>query len=325
MLAYIRDELCIPRNLPFLTAIVVQKATGLPGSGWLPNDEAYRLSPAEYELKWGAYRDRVFRCDRWDALLEELGLSPVQKTAPDLDEEGRAYAEYLARSGEAEETDSHRALKEHVADHPIVIGLSALVTPSVEYLFPSGDRCDIVFELPEGGHAVVEIKDGERGELVKGIYQAVKYRALLEAEQGHGDPYPVRAYLVAYDQIPEDIQDLARKLAIDCRTIPRWHVAPQPVVREERGGPHVEFDGVMLTRERILAVLRDFREAYPDTNQYDRWLDKGNYKYALEYGDSLYPPKHILSEATGISTALFSGGEQTNRVFRELGFRIAAK
>ncbi len=45
---------------------------------------------------------------------------------------------------------------------------------------------------------MVEIKNGDPGELVKGIYQAVKYRALMQDEKGHGNPALVDAILVAY-------------------------------------------------------------------------------------------------------------------------------
>ena len=69
------------------------------------------------------------------------------------------------------------------------------------------------FDLGELGTAVVEVKNGERGELVKGVYQAVKYRALMEAEKGHGESYPVKAILVAFE-IPEDIAAFAEKLGV---------------------------------------------------------------------------------------------------------------
>jgi hypothetical protein len=85
------------------------------------------------------------------------------------------------------------------------------------------------------------------------------------------------------------------------------------------------FKGETITRDAVLRALRRFDEAYPDTNQYDNWLDKGNYKYALSYGGKLYPCKHILSEASGLHIRSFSGGEETNRVFRELGFEVVAK
>lgn len=85
------------------------------------------------------------------------------------------------------------------------------------------------------------------------------------------------------------------------------------------------FKGVTVTAEAVLAAIQDFDAQYPDTNDYDSWLDKGTYKYAIQHGDKLYPCKHILNQATGIDTSEFNGGEQTNRVFRELGFRVIQK
>lgn len=87
----------------------------------------------------------------------------------------------------------------------------------------------------------------------------------------------------------------------------------------------VDFKGVTISRDDVLRVLRRFDEDYPDTNAYDNWLDKGNYKYALRYGGKLYPCKYILSQASGLHPRSFSGGEQTNRVFRQLGFEIESK
>ena len=100
-LRYIRDEICTPKGLPFLTAIVISKNTGLPGPGWLPEGTT-GLSPQENRERYEVYRDQVFACDKWDALLKELGLSPVQPTDDELDEEGRAYANYLERTGQAD-------------------------------------------------------------------------------------------------------------------------------------------------------------------------------------------------------------------------------
>ena len=85
------------------------------------------------------------------------------------------------------------------------------------------------------------------------------------------------------------------------------------------------FKGVDVADKDILAAMRNFDAQYSDTNQYDSWLEKGNYKYAIQHGDRLYPCKHILSETTGIGTSEFNGGEETNRVFRQLGFQVVKK
>lgn len=86
-----------------------------------------------------------------------------------------------------------------------------------------------------------------------------------------------------------------------------------------------KFKGEVITREKVIQVINQFEQAYPDSNTYDGWLDKGTYRYALHHNGRRYPCKHILSEASGFSTESFSGGEQTNRVFRDLGFEVTSK
>ncbi|HEX2622602.1 MAG TPA: hypothetical protein VHL11_20725 [Phototrophicaceae bacterium] len=85
------------------------------------------------------------------------------------------------------------------------------------------------------------------------------------------------------------------------------------------------FKGNQVTRDDILQTIKAFDSLYSDSNDYEEWQEKESYKYAIIYKDKLYPPKHILSEATGVSTSEFSGGEPTNRVFRQLGFEIIDK
>ena len=70
---------------------------------------------------------------------------------------------------------------------------------------------------------VVEIKNGERGELVKAIYQAIKYRALMMAKKGEGRSYSVDAYLVAYEMAP-DIRNFAAKFKVQCYQVGRSDV-----------------------------------------------------------------------------------------------------
>ena len=89
--------------------------------------------------------------------------------------------------------------------------------------------------------------------------------------------------------------------------------------------PTVNFKGETVSRDAVLREIRRFDADYADINSYDNWLNKGNYKYALRYGGKLYPCKYILSEASGLHIRSFSGGEQTNRVFRDLGFEVESK
>lgn len=85
------------------------------------------------------------------------------------------------------------------------------------------------------------------------------------------------------------------------------------------------FKGKTATSDDILAAIRDFDEEYPDSNSYDAWLDMGAYKYALQHDGKRYPCKYILSQATGIDTSEFHGGDQTISVFSKLGFHVVDK
>jgi 5-methylcytosine-specific restriction protein A len=83
--------------------------------------------------------------------------------------------------------------------------------------------------------------------------------------------------------------------------------------------------GRPISKDGVLAALRDFDVTYPDTNDYDGWLDKRTYKYALLHAGRLYPCKYILSSASGLALSEFSGGEQTNSKFRRLGLEVTDK
>ena len=97
-----------------ITAIVVNGDTGLPGDKFLP-EGTEGLSEEEYEKAFEAHRDEVFAYQGWDDLLKELGLTPITKTLDDLNKEGRAYSELIARRGGRGEGNIHRQLKEYIA------------------------------------------------------------------------------------------------------------------------------------------------------------------------------------------------------------------
>jgi hypothetical protein len=218
ILGYIRDDICIQRGLPLISCIVVSQTTGLPGDDWLPQGTT-TLSDEEYKSEFERFRDQVFAYKGWDSLLKELDMTPLEPTVESLDERGRTYSEYIERTGGGESND-YQKLKEYVAVHPEAIGLPTESAAQMDYLFVAGDRADIVFGTGPDAWAVIKIKNGEIGELVKGVYQAIKNRALLQAEKGHGFSCKVDAILVAYE-IPSDISFFAAKFGIRCRIIHR--------------------------------------------------------------------------------------------------------
>jgi len=219
VLRYIRDEICAVYNSPSITSIVVGKYTNRPGDGFFV-ESLDGLTEDEIQHKYEQFRDEAFIYTGWDDLLSRLGLKSLPATVDGLDKEAKEYNDLMGRTrgGSGGEQEQHRLLKQFIAAQPQRIGISALKKPITEYVFLSDDRCDILIELFGDRVAIIEIKVGQRGELVKGIYQLVKYGALLEAERGHGEAYPVDLYLVAYLILP-DICDFAKKFGIMCHCI----------------------------------------------------------------------------------------------------------
>ena len=79
-----------------------------------------------------------------------------------------------------------------------------------------------------------------------------------------------------------------------------------------------------LKREHVLRALADIRQGLPGSFARSS-------KYQLMFEGSDYPPKAVLARAvfhlTGQepSPKSFSGGEQTNKILRSLGFEVTSK
>ncbi|MGB1249354.1 MAG: hypothetical protein ACPG8W_01875 [Candidatus Promineifilaceae bacterium] len=214
-LAYIRDAICIPNGYPLLTAIVVT-ANGIPGNNFLPEGTDH-LSEEDYRTEFERHRDKVFAFKGWDGALVKLGLEPIEFDEGALKKLAIEQNNYWARGGGrgGGEGEEHQNLKLYAAEHPEQFGLSASIEPKLEHIYLSGDRCDILFRDADK-HTVIEIKTGNpKGELVRGVYQLVKYRALSLAEGAES----CTAILVAH-VIPSDVERLAKKLTIECVVIP---------------------------------------------------------------------------------------------------------
>lgn len=78
LLRYIRDEICEPRGIPLISAIVVRTRSRLPGRGFL-TEGADHLTVAEYRQAAQRCWDQVFEYPGWADVLEQLGLRPIQR------------------------------------------------------------------------------------------------------------------------------------------------------------------------------------------------------------------------------------------------------
>ena len=72
---YVRDAVCRPRGLPWLSVIAVSKKTGRPGDAFLP--EGMSLDETDLETWWRAMVLQVFATD-W----HDLECKPPHEPAP---------------------------------------------------------------------------------------------------------------------------------------------------------------------------------------------------------------------------------------------------
>jgi hypothetical protein len=123
------------------------------------------------------------------------------------------------------ESEAHRLLKVHVSRNPQLLNLSAGAQSELEHSFRTGDRVDVFFKNHNPERSVVEIEVEGRDNLITGVHQAIKYRALAEAADNYPQQSPrVRAYVVAYEVGYSEVREAAaqygvRLLGVDRRAV----------------------------------------------------------------------------------------------------------
>lgn len=129
-------------------------------------------------------------------MLSSLGLSPFKPFTKNEISEILSTPAHYGR-GEGEE---HKNLKEYVRSHPEILGIKGAVKAKTEYPLPSGDRLDVYFELSNGNKIAVEVKPSisDDADLIRGIFQCVKYGSVLEAiRRVEAEDYSIKTILLS--------------------------------------------------------------------------------------------------------------------------------
>ncbi len=198
---------------PYIQALVVKKGDKLPGDGLkefyedypdLPRDKKKDLIAAEYE--------RVFNFgSRWEKLLEELGLSTDKTSAKEKDRKANPLHNPYGSEGSPE----HQKLRNHVYQNPQLLGISPIARFR-EYPLKSGDFIDVVFETPTEIIGV-EVKSYRSGhdDLERGVFQCIKYRAVLEAERTvASSSKKIECILITEPELPRHLRSVTKKLGV---------------------------------------------------------------------------------------------------------------
>lgn len=225
----------LPEPPPFLTSIVVLSSganQGLPDKGVSAVWSGYEtMTRYEKQAKLAVEFQRVLSYgSRWNEVLRLAGLPMIE---PPFGSDGRSN-----RGGwGGGESEAHFALKHYVRDHPELVGARADWDAKVEYALRSADELDVMF-ISDRTWIGVEVKsrvsDGNPADYERGIYQVVKYRAVLEAQARIDSPDDlpeILVVLVLERELPNVYRLLAAHLGVTVieRVIPRAdpsHPAP---------------------------------------------------------------------------------------------------
>lgn len=212
---------------PPINVLCVKGGTKLPGSGaawyikrYLPKVNYKKLTDQQKrEVLLPVYND-IFAFKEWPRIARKaFNVSVTNKTMQEEAGESDGKAKRLGIGGPAE-SEEHRRLKEYVAKNPRLFGAPKGCKIGVtEKLLKSFDEVDVWF-LNVGEQLAVEVKSRRSTELdlERGIFQCVKYRAVLQAEaKVQKISSKIRSCLVSERELTSRLAQMAHDLDIEVR------------------------------------------------------------------------------------------------------------
>ncbi len=211
-------------KVPSINLIVVRKRTRLPGEGAIdfiarfcsdfldPKVKLDELSDREKRSIIERAHTEIFNFQKWPEVLRAHGL-PKARSFTNKKKRRRPKPSEWHTGPESEE---HKDLKRLIADCPTVIGLKHDKKGEQEYQLLSGDKVDVYFNKPA---TAVEVKTSSASfsELLRGIFQCVKYKSVLEAQQIYDRKIPlVDCILAIGGQLPKNLRETLGILNIRC-------------------------------------------------------------------------------------------------------------
>jgi len=202
-------------KVPPIQCLVINRHTFLPGEGigWflIKEEDFSSLSQSKKREIVKAELSRIFSYPRWNDVLQALSL-PLPKTTPNT------VINSATNWQGGPESEDHKRLKNYVARNPYLLGLPSDNEHGVtEQRLPSGDALDVSFS-GRMSWCAAEVKSAKSGtaDVARGIFQCVKYIAVMEATQvANGHPKAARAVLVLEGSLPSELVALKNMLGIE--------------------------------------------------------------------------------------------------------------
>jgi hypothetical protein len=219
-------------DAPPINTLVIDKSTRLPGDGASDFVANYVLGTRYEKLSNQKKRevllpvfDEIFSYSDWPKVARlAFGIKAVElsKKKP-IETEHDGKDRRIGFGGPAESPE-HLRLKTYVVNHPRMFGAPKRSKKGIpEKALASRDEIDVWFMVP--GHQVaIEVKSerSSQDDLKRGIYQCVKYKALLEAEakwELKRELPKIEAKLVSENVLSKENRRLAKTLGVDVITI----------------------------------------------------------------------------------------------------------
>lgn len=223
---YLMDRILdVDPKAPLINVLLVDQKKRQPSTGaggYLAdrfNQPRLRSSKVVGKPLWIKYIDLAageayaYSKDQWSDLYRrvfgrKLDLRKIERSA---EESGKGREKDGLPRGRHGEGPHHKALRLWVKDNPSLLKSSyANCRSETEVDLPSGDRIDVVFYLKDRTVAVeVKSRDSNANDMIRGVYQCIKYRAVLQAADARIEPQ-IEAILVTERALPGEVKDLVR-------------------------------------------------------------------------------------------------------------------
>ncbi|WP_419212587.1 hypothetical protein ACNR9Q_00315 [Maribacter sp. X9] len=212
VMGHLFDTISVPNwtsRIPYIQSMVVAKNTKQPSDGL---KEFYPKFPYLSKNQKKEYLKKEYNFifefgTRWEYILEELKIATFTLINPN----NRLFNPYGS-----EGSPEHRKLRDHIAKNPQLVGLNSDLVGITEFLLKSADCIDVLFDNEKRvlGVEVKSVRSGE-DDLLRGVFQCIKYRAVLEAESIiNKKEIEIDCYLIHEKDLPKRVVQTALKLSV---------------------------------------------------------------------------------------------------------------
>lgn len=206
-------------TIPSLNSLCTKN--GLPSDGFEIVCPGYEKSNEEKkkELTDVYNKYAISYGKKWFKVLDRLGIEPINDFTQ---QEIEAITQKPKDRFGGGEGSAHRELKNRICNNPDIIGYDNVKHAATEEVLPSGDKLDVYFELNNGDIVAVEVKSAtsDDDDHKRGIFQCVKYQAVLEAMQSiRKTGNNITVILVTETELSTLNEKLAKQLKINNRVV----------------------------------------------------------------------------------------------------------